>query len=239
LRTGSELIFSAVSMTSDIWSADERKAMVRVTNTGDVLQAAACIDRGFLIAARIPPVGKIEMRRVRADGTVQNLALEGAGLPACSHRGGGWWWYTDFMHIPSTTFRCDRSSACTVIARGVGLGFSLSPDDSKVAFLANSNRGVRVRWMPSGGGASHELGESETGCAPGWSSDRTLWISRRLRGLLTWTEIEVESGKPTGRTAPGSKNCTDGLPDPLSPADLDARVVFNFETDIRLKTMAQ
>ena len=237
MRAGDDLVFSAAAVRSDVWSRAAGGGMKRITDTGDFYQAVEC-SSGEVLAVRWPSgAGSTEIRRLEPDGSFESLVRGLVFLPACSRRGSPWWWYTSQLEVPSKTFRCDRQLRCKVIAQGVGLGFALSPDETRVAFLVNSHHGIRVIWMQSSGGPFHDLGQTETGCAPGWSSDRSLWISRRLSGGLVWTEIDVDSGKTTGRTAPGSRNCTDGRPDPLSPVDDDLRVVFEHRTDIRLKRM--
>jgi hypothetical protein len=68
---------------------------------------------------------------------------------------------------------------------------------------------------------------------PGWSGPHALWISRRREGRLLWTEVDADSGKETGRTTPGSHDCADGSPDPMSPVDLDLRLVLEQKSEVR------
>ena len=75
--------------------------------------------------------------------------------------------------------------------------------------------------------------ETETLCRPGWSSERTLWVSRRERGEVVWTEVEADGGRPTGRRGPGSRDCFDGGQDPASPVDPDIRVLSDRPSQLR------
>jgi hypothetical protein len=77
----------------------------------------------------------------------------------------------------------------------------------------------RVSWIPVSGGPPHDLASAETNCAPGWSSNHTLWISQRYGGRFVWTGIDADTARETGRTVPGTKDCGDNDADPSSPVD--------------------
>jgi hypothetical protein len=83
----------------------------------------------------------------------------------------------------------------------------------------------------------HDVTATETGCRPGWSSERTLWVSRRDGKEIVWTEVEVDGGRPTGKRTPGSRDCSDGREDPLSPVDPDVRVVSERRSQLRVLPM--
>jgi hypothetical protein len=44
----------------------------------------------------------------------------------------------------------------------------------------------------------------------------------------------VDTGRETGRTAPGQKDCANGTQDPASPAHPDVRVLTQRRTQLRL-----
>jgi hypothetical protein len=79
--------------------------------------------------------------------------------------------------------------------------------------------------------------ETETLCRPGWSSDRTLWVSRREGPDFVWTEVEADGGRPTGKRVPGSRHCYDGGTDPASPVDPDVRVLADRRSQLRFLPM--
>ena len=84
------------------------------------------------------------------------------------------------------------------------------------------------------GGATHEVADTETGCATGWASNQTLWVSRRRDAKIVWTEVDADTGKETGRVVPGQRDCTDGSSDPFSPVDPDLRVIAERASQLRL-----
>jgi hypothetical protein len=93
--------------------------------------------------------------------------------------------------------------------------------------------------MPADGGPAHDVTDSETGCQAGWASNNTLWVSRRRDGKILWTEVDADSGKETGKTVPGERDCSDGGNDPASPVDTDLRVVASRVSQLRLLPRAQ
>jgi hypothetical protein len=88
--------------------------------------------------------------------------------------------------------------------------------------------------MSADGGLEHEVSETETGCAVGWASVHTLWVSRRRAGKIVWMEVNAASGAETGKSVPGSRDCSDGRPDPASPVEPDLRIVYDLTSQLRL-----
>jgi hypothetical protein len=129
--------------------------------------------------------------------------------------------------------RCDANS-CRPLARMDAFGLAVSPDGQRLAFVQVGNRGPVVRWMSTEGGPVHNVSDTETACRPGWTSNRTLWVSRRNGHEIMWTEVEADGGRPTGRKVPGSRDCAEGMEDPLSPVDPDVRVVSDRRSQLRL-----
>jgi hypothetical protein len=112
-------------------------------------------------------------------------------------------------------------------------GSAVSPDGERVAFATVTARGPAVRWVATGGGEAHDLADTETICGPAWSSPQTLWIARRRGNHVVWTEVDADSARPTGRTRPGSSDCTDARNDPETP-DAPVRVRVERHSQIRL-----
>jgi hypothetical protein len=49
-----------------------------------------------------------------------------------------------------------------------------------------------------------------------------------------WTEVEADTGRETGKTAPGGRDCADARPDPDSPVNADLRIVYDQTSQLRL-----
>jgi hypothetical protein len=110
----------------------------------------------------------------------------------------------------------------------------VSPDGSRLAFVDVQKSGPMVRVISAQGGLAREVIGTETVCSPGWSSEKTIWVSRRLSGKLVWMEVDADSGKETGRSVPGSRDCSDGHSDPDSPVDPTLRIVEEQRSQVRL-----
>ena len=130
--------------------------------------------------------------------------------------------------------RCDRAG-CRQIFEGDSGWLALSPDDSRLAFLVSDNRGHVIRWIAADGlGGGREIVGVDTACAPAWANDRDLWVALRKGRRVIWTEFDADSAAPTGRTSPGTTDCTDGVADPASPAKAAVRIETTIRSQIRL-----
>jgi hypothetical protein len=132
------------------------------------------------------------------------------------------------------TINICEATGCRPLLRDSGMDLAISPNDRRIAFLSVDNRGTIIRWMNVKGAEVHDLIETETACGPIWSSDRDLWVSRRRGHETVWTEIDVETGDPTGKIIPGTQDCSDGTTDPASPTNAGARLVIDRKSQLRL-----
>ena len=122
-----------------------------------------------------------------------------------------------------------------MISDRAGINLAVSPNAKRLARLTmDDNRGGIVEIVDADGGRSRKLTETETGCQPGWTSNDTLWVSRRRGSKIVWIEVNADSGAETGRAVPGARDCSDGRPDPLSPVQPDVRVVHEQTSQLRL-----
>jgi len=227
-----QFVFVTRRLKSEAWLARETVPTRRLTSEGWTEDAADCGDRGYLVAKRAG--ADLRIVRITADGA-QTILTGGHfddGVD-CSKVTDDWY-VTRAAPGEHGLFHCVGTS-CDRILDGVASQPSLSPDGRRVAYLANGGRGMLVRWIPSSGGETHDVAVSEGGCRPGWSSNSTLWISRRIQGRPLWTEVEADTGRATGRTAPSANDCQEGSPDPLSPVRPDIRMVVERISQLRVK----
>jgi hypothetical protein len=130
--------------------------------------------------------------------------------------------------------RCDRGGCRTIFSRPVGM-IAISPDDKRLAFMVADSGGLRIRWISSDGtGPIHEITNTDNICPPIWASEKDVWVSLRRGRQQVWTEIDADTGRLTGRTFPGSRNCADGMPDPKHPQRDPVEVEFTFRSQLRL-----
>jgi hypothetical protein len=154
-----------------------------------------------------------------------------SGSSSCSPDGKEWFFMEGLA--PMTLKRC-REGGCRVITERNLHGVSVSPDGRRIAFVTLASRGPLIGWMPVDGGPTHDVTDSETGCPIGWASNQTLWVSRRRDAKIVWTQVDADSGKETGQTVPGQRDCSDGGDDPSSPVNPDLRVTAVRTSQLRL-----
>jgi hypothetical protein len=204
------------------------EARVPVNNA--IAWASRCGDRIIAAEAR-----NASMRTVWLDdkGIIDDSFPDGDGTmtPVCSSDGSVR--FLASIGPKAGVRRCDRAG-CRQIFEGSSEWLALSPNGSRLAFLASDNRGHVIRWIAADGlGGGREIVGVDTACAPSWANDSALWIAVRKGRKVIWTEFDTDSAAPTGRTSPGTIDCTDGLADPASPDKPAVRIEATVRSQLR------
>ena len=166
------------------------------------------------------------------DGRVGETLADGTDYPRCSSDGRTMFW-TTLGQTPALQ-RCD-GTGCRALFKGDAGMLSLSPDDRRVAFLTEQNRGHVIRWVATDGlGEGREVTVVDTACNPVWSNEKDLWVALRNGRRVVWTEFDSDSAKPTGRTSPGTRDCTDMVADPAAPGQEAVKIEFAFQSQVRV-----
>jgi hypothetical protein len=164
--------------------------------------------------------------------------------------GGRVWTYVRKAGDAPGFYRCAFGGACKRISEAIMPYATVSPDGRRVAYVDPAPQGPRARLVDLGGGRERDVGDASSYCRPVWSSARTLWISRRAAGTPEWVEVDVgapdektpaasgPSVRPTGRTARGLRDCSDGLPDPSGPVRDGAKIVVDWRSELRVQPLA-
>jgi hypothetical protein len=224
------LSFVSIRETSNLFVRNAVGQFVAITHGEQVSSAGHCGSDLIVVSRR------------RSDTVIERMDTRGNVLQvigtnwsnstaACSPDGKVW--YIDRMGTEGGIQKCS-AAGCREFVSGSVASPSVSPDGDRVEFTAFEKRGPIVKWVNADGGQAHEVSETETGCEAGWASARTLWVSRRRAGKVVWAEVDAESGREVGRTAPGSRDCSDGRRDPNSPVQPDLRIVYDQASQLRL-----
>jgi tRNA A-37 threonylcarbamoyl transferase component Bud32 len=209
------------------------------TEAATTLEIEAVVDTvaacgADLLLAEADGEGKARIARRSRSGTLVEYLSNGPddGSVSCSRDGR--WFYVQMSGDNTSVRRCDAQH-CEDLMTGKVWRAQVSPDGSKLAVISVQKRGPTVSWMdvrePN---RLHVLRETETICAPSWSAQGTLWISRREGATVVWTEIDLASGRETGRRQPGRGDCTDGVQDPTPPGVPEPRLIPVFVTQLRV-----
>ena len=224
------LLFASVRFANDIALRTRYGALRQITWDGDFWEPQAC---GQDIVAIKATNGTMVVVRLDRHGRIVGQLTTGPsdGWPACSADGRDLY-YVDYT--PQGGVKRCGPSGCRTLLQDRAFGLTVSPDDKRLGFVTFDNRGDEVRWIGTNGGAVHDVTESETNCAPGWSSTQTLWVSRRRGKDAIWTEVDADSGRTTGRVVPGTRDCADGIADPASPGSPEVGTIADRGTQLRL-----
>jgi hypothetical protein len=226
----SGLAFVSVSLASDLWWRKPNGTLINVTKSGHVWEGNRC-GRDLVISEELDPE-RIVIKRIDFAGKRLEQLTDGPRdwSPACTPDGKVWFYRP---HMPGPAIRrCDRDG-CRDIFHGFAMGLDASPDGRRLAYVTMDKRGSIVQWISADGGEPHTVAETETVCPVGWSSADTLWVSRRQGRKIVWTEVNADTGRETGKTSPGGRDCADSRPDPASPVS-DLRIVYDQTSQIRL-----
>jgi hypothetical protein len=230
LPTPNGLAFVSVRLASDLMQRRPNGTVTNLTRSGHVWEGTRC-GRDLIISEELEPE-RIVIQRVDFTGKHLEQLTEGPRdwSPACSPDGKVWFYRP---HLPAPAIRrCDRAG-CREIWRGFAIGLEASPDGRRLAYVTMDKRGTIVQWLSADGGEPHDVAETETACPVGWASPDTIWVSRRHGRKIVWTEVNADTGRETGKTSPGGRDCADGRPDPASPVS-DLAIVYDQTSQIRL-----
>ena len=232
LRIEAGLAFVSILASSDLWVRRPNGTFAKLTKSGLIRDADRC-GQDLVVTREIEPERTI-IERIDTTGRHIEQLSDGPAdwSPACTDDGKVWYYRP---HLPQPSIkRCDRNG-CREIFQGFALrsvDVARQPSagvrhrrDARIDGPVDGRRGRR---------RSHEVTDTETVCPPGWASATTIWVSRRRGRKIVWTEVDADSGRETGKTVPGSHDCTDLRPDPLSPVSPDLRIIYDQTSQVRL-----
>jgi hypothetical protein len=210
----------------------QRGGLLRPLSDDRTVNFARHCGADFVVSVNQGP-GRALVKRVDVAGRLVRLIGPGPDDAAGTCAPDGRTWY--YLRIkPAPELLACSDAGCRTFFRGPAAYPDVSPDGSRIAFMTFDKRGPIVNWMSVNGGDVHEVSETETGCAEGWASPDTLWVSRRRAGTIVWTEIDADSGRETGTSRAGSRDCADGRADPASPVAQDLPIIYDQTSQLRL-----
>ena len=211
------LAFASVRLASDLFLRKPNGALVNVTKSGHVWEGNRC-GRDLIVSREVAPETD-RHRTAGRRGAANRAAERGAGRCVAGLRA-----RRQDLVLPAAARRNRASGAAIGAAAGRFSGASRSGWRRRLTAGGwRSSPSTSADRSCSGSAPTaarpHEVAETETSCPAGWASADAIWVSRRRRGKIVWTEVDADSGRETGKTAPGSHDCADARPDPASPVD--------------------
>jgi hypothetical protein len=234
-------VFLTTRIQSTVWyrGSDGVEAPIPGDGLGD--SPAVTADGRVLFVRRRGDSWRIQIFRP-ADGSVRDLTNGPDDYRVAVLSDGTW---LVARHAPpARILRCsglgdEGPPRCQPFKDGLVLQLAVSPQGGRVAYLEMDPRdGLVVRLTSDHGGPSTDLATNVNACQLLWSGPSTLWLSMRNGPLTRWTEVDVETRQPTGRSTPGSWPCYDRRPDPAAPDGAGPfRVEVTQDSDIRLRAL--
>ncbi|HEX3901909.1 MAG TPA: hypothetical protein VH853_03605, partial [Polyangia bacterium] len=231
LFVAGDMLFDTFSRSCRVGRLEPAGAMKWIDVGTNIITVASC---GTDLVASVLLNGKLAGVRLDRAGHVSSMLDGGAEInsPVCSTDGRALFYVERSRGFEIR--RCELGKCKTLVATQ-GAALALSPDGTRLAFIELGNRGLFVRWINAdGSGGVHDVMGLDAECEPGWSSNKDLWVPLRQGKRIVWTEIDADTGRPTGRTSPGSRDCSNGSQDPLSPVTHDVQLQMSYRSEVRL-----
>jgi hypothetical protein len=234
-RAGGQLVFSTFQFGGDVWVEDERggRVVARDVHAREVARGGGHI----LITIRQGGVQRIA--RLDEEGRWRGFLTAGPtdDSPSVLPGGTAWTYLRRGGEAPGF-YRCEFRGTCRRLLSTIMHYATVSPDGTRVAYVDPAPQGTRARVVGIDGQGSRDVGDASSFCGPAWSSNDTLWISRRAEGTPEWLEVDVSGpARPTGRRFAGTRDCSDGTPDPAAPLRDGARIIVSWRAELRAQTV--
>jgi hypothetical protein len=230
-RVGHHLVFSSYHLSGDVVLDDARGPRVIARD----VRAREIARGGGHILINVHEGGRERIGELDEEGRWRGFLSNGPADESPSVLPGGREWaFVRRGGAAPGYYRCAFGGGCVRVTSLLLLDATISPDGARIAYLDPAPQGARARLVGIDGKGSREIGDASSYCGPVWSSPRTLWISRRTEGTPAWIELDVEGEpSPTGRRFAGTRDCSDGIADPASPARDGVRLVANWRSELR------
>jgi hypothetical protein len=230
LPTAAGLAFISVRLSSDLLQRRANGTLVNLTNSGRILDGTRC-GSDLIVSRELEPDRIVVERLDRTGARIAQLSEGPLDWSAACSPDGKVWYYDSRDRTP-TVRRCDRAG-CRDLLHAYTIGLAASPDGKRLTYVTADKGGTIVQWISTDGGPPHDVAETETACPAGWASASTIWVSRRRNRKIIWTEVDADTGRETGKTVPGTRDCNDLRPDPASPVDPDLRIIYDQTSQVR------
>jgi hypothetical protein len=231
-RVGDALVFATYHTGGDVWIGDDATGRLVTHDLG----AREVARGGGHVLATVRRGGQEVIVELDDQGRERGVVTDGPTdeSPSILPSGRAWTYVRRGGGAPGL-YRCAFGGACERVLDVVMPYATVSPDGLRVAYIDPAPQSSRARMIDLATGASRDVGDGGSYCAPVWSSAHTLWISRRSEGTPEWVEVDVDApdARPTGRTRRGARACTDGMPDPAAPERDGAKIVVNWRSELR------
>jgi hypothetical protein len=235
LSSGEHVLVSR-RIQKDVWLFDPG-ADARQLTRGGRMYSASWAPNGNVFAGRRLDDDRYVIELEHADGSSEQLTEGPSDCVPSAASDGVSWVYADYR--ARSIVHCS-GRACAPITQEAAIPSwpRISPDGAQVAFVAESGM-PHLYVIESSGKNRRDLGPAAYECPPVWASATSLWGFSGAGKERRWEEIDVVSGKKTGRSKPATsfnadtEACGLDAEPPGSPFYERARVVSQEDWELR------
>jgi serine/threonine protein kinase len=221
------MAFIARRTKSDAWRRTAGGSLEQLTHIGDAISIAPC-GAGYVVTTETNDLVMLD-----DDGRESRRFNSAAAIASAVCSPDGRNRYLIALSPEPGIYRWGERGERELIANVVTPFIAISPDGKRLALAKASPAAFLVSWMSLADHQLHEIGISDSNCQISWSSDHTIWLSKRRGGRLLWVEVDVDTRTETGKAIEGAHTCASGFPDPQSPGNRDLRVETVTTSEIR------
>jgi serine/threonine protein kinase len=170
-------------------------------------------------------------------GAVRQVTNGVADLGASFDADGSSWLYTDAK--TNTIMRCNDAGCSAIHVEPLLPMWPRSAPDGRSITYVTAVGTPHLYVVDRNGGHERDLGSTAVECPPVWGSATLLWGFSGAGNQRAWVEIDVETGKKTGRSKPATtfnpdeQSCGWELEPPGSIFHQDARAIHSERWEIR------
>jgi serine/threonine protein kinase len=234
--TATSSVLLSSDKRSDVWifaSATETK---RLTNDGHTY-GASWSPSGDVLVSRQLDDGRLVIERYDSAGRSRQVTEGPLDMVPSFSADGRSWVYSDYRQ--SAVIRCAGDRCQNVRSVKLPGWPTISPDGNYITFLDQGGT-HHLSVGRIGDEAIRDLGPVALECPPVWTSSTSLWAYSGTSNARRWEEIDLPTGKKTGRYKTAAKSnedmfaCGAESAPPESPFFQHARVVARESWQARL-----
>jgi Tol biopolymer transport system component len=195
LQSGDRLLLSKTKR-NDVWVHEPGQAPRQLTRDGVNYVASGSKDGHVLVAkdighrlviVRYDPQGRSTQLTSGPEDSVPSFAIDGST-----------WLYADYQR--KALVLCERDR-CNDLRQDdlMPTWPVMSPDMRRVAFI-NAVGAPRLHVVDRDGHNERDLGPAAVECPPVWTGNSSLWAFAGVDNSRRWDEVDIATGKKTGRS---------------------------------------
>jgi serine/threonine protein kinase len=227
LPNGDTLALSKVR-SSDVWIYGPGKAPRQLTRDGRNYGASAS-NLGDVLVARQLDDNRFVIFRYDRDGNGTQVTSGPSDCVPSFASDGSTWLYSDYHR--KAIVECGPRGCSDIWQDALLPAWPvMAPDMRHIAFVT-ANGTPRLHVINRDGGRAFDLGSTAVECPPVWTSAASLWGYSGAGTARRWDEIDIATGKKTGRSKLATafdldtQTCDSVSEPPDSPFYRGARIV--------------